>query len=80
MHTSVASPRGKKVAKTNAERCELYRRRQKGKKEKEEEELRMLDAKNRALKAKEAAIRNKVQRMKEAVLRMGLGNYIDQNM
>jgi hypothetical protein len=40
----------------------------------------MLDAKNRALKAKEAAIRNKVQRMKEAVLRMGLGNYIDQNM
>jgi len=79
-HTSVGSPRGKKVAKTNAERCELYRMRQKGKKEKDEEELRMLDAKNRALKAKEAAIRNKVQRMKEAVLRMGLGNYIDQNM
>jgi hypothetical protein len=67
-------------AERSAERCELYRRRQKGKKEKEEEELRMLDAKNRALKAKEAAIRNKVQRMKEAVLRMGLGNYIDQNM
>jgi len=80
MHTSVGSPRGKKVAKTNAERCELYRMRQKSKKEKDEEELRMLDAKNRELKAKEAAIRNKVQRMKEAVLRMGLGNYIDQNM
>lgn len=80
MHTSVGSPRDKKVAKTNAERCELYRMRQKSKKEKDEEKLRMLDAKNRELKAKEAAIRNKVQRMKEAVLRMGLGNYIDQNM
>jgi len=80
MHTSVGSPRGKKVAKTNAERCELYRTRQKSKKEKGEEELRMLDAKNRALKANEAAIRKKVQRMKEALLRMGLGNFIDQNM
>merc|ERR1712007_240731 len=40
MHTSAGSPRGKKVAKTNAERCEIYRRRQKGKKEKDEEELR----------------------------------------
>jgi len=80
MHPSVGSPRGKKVAKTNAERCELYRKRQKSKKEKGEEELRMLDAKNRALKANEAAIRKKVQRMKEALLRMGLGNYINQNM
>ena len=80
MHTTVGSPRGKKVAKTNAERCELYRTRQKSKKEKGEEELRMLDAKNRALKANEAAIRKKVQRMKEALLRMGLGNFIDQNM
>jgi len=80
MHTTVGSPRGKKVAKTNAERCELYRTRQKSKKEKGEEELRMLDAKNRALKANEAAIRKKVQRMKVALLRMGLGNFIDQNM
>jgi len=80
MHTTVGSPRGKKVAKTNAERCELYRTRQKSKKEKGEEELRMLDAKNRALKANEAAIRKKVQRMKEALLRMGLGNFIDQNV
>merc|ERR1712037_798481 len=79
MHTTVGSPRGKKVAKTNAERCELYRTRQKSKKEKGEEELRMLDTKNRALKANEAAIRRKVQRMKEALLRMGLGNYINQN-
>jgi len=79
-HTSVGSPRGKRVAKTNAERCGDYRKRQKSKKEKDEEELRMLEAKNRVLKAKEAAIRNKVQRMKEALLRMGLGNYINQNL
>jgi len=75
IHTSVGSPRAKKP-KTNAERCELYRKRQKTKKEQGEEELRMLDAKNRALKAKETAIRNRVQRMKEALLRMGLGNYV----
>ena len=80
MHTTVGRPRGKKVAKTNAERCELYRTRQKSKKEKGEEELRMLDAKNRVLKTNEAAIRKKVQRMKEALLRMGLGNFINQNM
>jgi len=80
IHTSMGSPRGKRVAKTNAERCGDYRKKQKSKKEKDEEELRMLDAKNRVLKAKEAAIRNKVQRMKEALLRMGLGNYINQNL
>jgi hypothetical protein len=34
----------------------------------------MLADKNRALKAKEAALRIKVQRMTEAVRRMGLGN------
>jgi hypothetical protein len=66
--------RGKRVAKTNAERCELYRMRQKSKKAEGEEELTMLADKNRALKAKEAALRNKVQRMTEAVRRMGLGN------
>jgi len=74
-YTSVGSPRAKKP-KTNRERCELYRKRQKTKKEKDEEELRMLDAKNRALKAKETDIRNRVQRMKAALLRMGLGNYV----
>jgi len=79
-HTSVGSPRGKRVAKTNAERCGDYRKKQKSKKEKDEEELRMLVAKNRVLKAKEAATRNNVQRMKEALLRMGLGNYINQNL
>jgi hypothetical protein len=68
------STRGKRVAKTNAERCELYRMRQKSKKVEGEEELTMLADKNRALKAKEAALRIKVQRMTEAVRRMGLGN------
>jgi len=80
IHTSMGSPRGKRVAKTNAERCGDYRKKQKSKKEKDEEELRMLEAKNRVLKAKEAGIRNKVQRMKEALLRMGLGNYLNQNL
>jgi len=69
---TMQSPRVKKVAKTNAERCELYRTRQKTKKEKGEEELRRLQDKNKELKAKEAALRNKVKRMREAALRMGL--------
>lgn len=76
IHTSVRSPRAKKIAKTNLERCRDYRKRQKTKKENEEEELRMLDAKNKVLKDKETAIRNKVQRMREALRRMGLGNYV----
>jgi hypothetical protein len=71
---STTQARGKRVAKTNAERCELYRKRQKSKKVEGEEELTMLADKNRALKAKEAALRIKVQRMTEAVRRMGLGN------
>jgi len=75
MQASVGSPRVKKVAKTNAERCELYRIRQKTKKKEGDEELRRLEDKNKTLKAKEAALRNKAKRMKEAALRMGLGNY-----
>jgi len=72
-----SASRGKKVPKTNAERCQVYRSRQKTKKEKDEEELRQLDAKNRALKAKEAALRKKIRRIKEAARRMGLGNYFN---
>merc|ERR1719285_1610821 len=72
-----SAPRGKKVPKTNPERCRDYRKRQKTKKEKDEEELRQLDAKNRTLKAKEAALRNKIRRIKEAARRMGLGNYFN---
>jgi len=66
------APRGKKVPKTNAERCQVYRNRQKIKKEKDEDELRQLDAKNKVLKAKEADLRNKIRSIKEAARRMGL--------
>jgi len=72
-----SATRGKKVPKTNAERCKVYRGRQKTKKEKDEEELRQLDAKNRALKAKEAALRNKIRTIKDAARRMGLRNYFN---
>merc|ERR1712061_552712 len=53
---SERSPRGKKVAKTNAERCQVYRSNQKTRREQQDEELRMLDLKNRTLKAKEVAL------------------------
>jgi len=72
---SERSPRGKKVAKTNAERCQVYRSNQKTRREQQDEELRMLDLKNRTLKAKEVALRNKVKKLKEAVFRTGLGYY-----
>merc|ERR1712233_279196 len=80
MQTNVGSPKVKKVAKTNAERCALYRIRQKTKKKDGDEELRRLEDNNKALKAKEAALRNKVKRVKEAALRMGLGNYFNFDM
>merc|ERR1712172_416787 len=72
-----SAPRGKKVPKTNPERCQAYRNRQKIKKEKDEQELRQLDAKNKALKAKEADLRDKIRSIKEAARRMGLGNYFN---
>merc|ERR1711953_769156 len=71
----VSERRGKKVAKTNAERCQVYRSNQKTRREQQDEELRMLDHKNRTLKAKEVALRNKVKKLKEAVFRTGLGYY-----
>jgi len=76
-HSAPSAPRGKKVPKTNPERCQAYRNRQKIKKEKDEQELRKLDAKNKVLKAKEAALRNKIREIKEAARRMGLGNYFN---
>ena len=71
----VSERRGKKVAKTNAERCQVYRSNQKTRREQQDEELRMLDIKNRTLKAKEVALRNKVKKLREAVFRAGLGYY-----
>jgi len=76
-HSAPSAPRGKKVPKTNPERCQAYRNRQKIKKEKDEQELRQLDAKNRVLKAKEAELTNKIKKIKEAARRMGLGNYFN---
>merc|ERR1712172_178924 len=75
--SAASAPRGKKVPKTNPERCQAYRNRQKIKKENDEQELRQLDAKNRALKAKEADLRDKIRSIKEAARRMGLGNYFN---
>jgi len=77
--SACSAPRGKKVPKTNPERCRDYRNRQKTKKEKDEQELRQLDAKNRALKAKEAALSDKIRRIKEAARRIGLGNYFNKD-
>merc|ERR1712107_469815 len=66
---------GSRVPQSNAERCTTYRMRQKAKKEKEDEELRTLFEQNRMLKAKEAALRNNVLKIKAALLKIGLGGY-----
>jgi len=67
---------GRRVPQSNAERCTTYRRRQKAKQEKEDEELRTLSERNRMLKAKEAALRNNISRIKATLLKIGLGGYI----
>merc|ERR1712107_201459 len=66
---------GSRVPQSNAERCTTYRMRQKAKKEKEDEELRTFFEQNRMLKAKEAALRNNVLKIKAALLKIGLGGY-----
>jgi len=66
---------GRRVPQSNAERCTTYRMRQKAKKEKEDEELRTLSEQNRMLKAKEAALRNNLSKIKAALLKIGLGGY-----
>jgi len=66
---------GRSVPQSNAERCTSYRMRQKAKKEKEDEELRTLSEQNRRLKAKEAALRNNISKIKAALLKIGLGGY-----
>merc|ERR1711963_994922 len=71
----VARKAGRSVPQSNAERCTTYRMRQKAKKEKEDEELRTLFEQNRMLKAKEAALRNNISKIKAALLKIGLGGY-----
>merc|ERR1711963_740119 len=63
---------GRSVPQSNAERCTTYRMRQKAKKEREDEELRTLFEQNRMLKAKEAALRNNISKIKAALLKIGL--------
>jgi len=72
---TVARKGGRRVPQSNAERCTTYRMRQKAKKEKEDEELRTLSEQNRRLKAKEAALRNNISKIKAALLKIGLGGY-----
>jgi len=72
---TVARKGGRRVPQSNAERCTTYRMRQKAKKEKEDEELRTLSEQNRMLKAKEAALRNNLSKIKAALLKIGLGGY-----
>merc|ERR1712079_259460 len=66
---------GSRVPQSNAERCTTYRVRQKAKKEKEDEELRTLFEQNRMLKAKEAALKNKISKLKASLLKIGLGGF-----
>jgi len=66
---------GSRVPQSNAERCTTYRMRQKAKKEKEDEQLRTLFEQNRMLKAKEAALKNKISKLKASLLKIGLGGF-----
>jgi len=66
---------GRRVPQSNAERCTTYRMRQRAKKEKEDEELRTLFEQNRMLKAKEAALKNKISKLKASLLKIGLGGF-----
>jgi len=66
---------GRSVPQSNAERCMTYRKKQQARKEREDEELRTLFEQNRMLKAKEAALRNSISKIKAALLKIGLGGY-----
>merc|ERR1712211_231576 len=71
--TKVTRKGGRSVPQSNAERCTTYRMRQKKEREDEDEELRTLFEQNRMLKAKEAALRNNISKIKAALLKIGLG-------
>merc|ERR1712107_347620 len=65
-NANVTCKEGRSVPQSNAERCMTYRKKQQAKKEKEDEELRTLSEQNRMLKAKEAALRNNISKIKAA--------------
>jgi len=73
--TKVTRKGGRSVPQSNAERCMTYRKKQQARKEREDEELRTLFEQNRMLKAKEAALRNSISKIKAALLKIGLGGY-----
>jgi len=52
-----------------------YRKKQQARKEREDEELRTLFEQNRRLKAKEAALKNKISKLKASLLNVGLGGF-----
>merc|ERR1711973_623681 len=62
---------GRSVPQSNAERCMTYRKKQQARKEREDEELRTLFEQNRMLKAKEAALKNKISKLKASLLKIG---------
>merc|ERR1712062_883273 len=66
---------GRSVPQSNAERCMTYRKKQQAKKDKENEELRTLFEQNKMLKAKEAALKNKISKLKASLLKIGLGGF-----
>jgi len=66
---------GRGVPQSNAERCMTYRKKQQARKEREDEELRTLFEQNRMLKAKEAALKNKISKLKTSLLKIGLGGF-----
>jgi len=66
---------GRSVPQSNAERCMTYRKKQQARKEREDEELRTLFEQNRRLKAKEAALKNKISKLKASLLNVGLGGF-----
>jgi len=66
---------GRSVPQSNAERCMTYRKKQQARKEREDEELRTLFEQNRMLKAKEAAFKNKISKLKASLLKIGLGGF-----
>jgi len=66
---------GRRVPQSNAERCTTYRQKQKAKQKKEDKELRTLSEQNRILRAKKAALKNKVAKIKAALVKIGLVSY-----
>merc|ERR1712004_337497 len=75
-NANVTCKEGRSVPQSNAERCMTYRKKQQARKDKEDEELRTLFEQNKMPKAKEAALKNRISKLKAALLKIGLGGYL----